>query len=334
MHPFQGDTADEVWRQAFAAVTGAGGAQDSRQQSSRVGATHELPQVAMEVADPRQRWVTSRLPHLNPALGVAEVVWILAGSNDSQPINYFFPGMPKFAGDGPTYYGAYGERLRSRLGFDQVARACEALAGNPHSRQVVLQIWDGRSDLPQDAGQPRAPDIPCNIVSLLKVREGRLEWTQIMRSNDIHRGLPHNFLQFTFLQEVMAGWLGVELGAYHHWSDSLHLYHNDEEEAGCTDAPRARAENTDRLVTDASEGERVIAEMYRRMVALTADGLGEEDLAAVLLAPGLPQGYQNLLRVLGAESARRRKRPEQAAAIMADCTNPQLRDVWTTKWRL
>lgn len=45
-----------------------------------------------------------------------------------------------------------------------------------------------------------------------------------MRSNDVHRGLPYNVVQFTTLQEVMAGWLGLEVGGYHHWSDSLHLY--------------------------------------------------------------------------------------------------------------
>ena len=40
-------------------------------------------------------------------------------------------------------------------------------------------------------------------------------------------GVPHNFVQFTCIQEVLAGWLGVECGSYNQISDSLHVYdHN------------------------------------------------------------------------------------------------------------
>jgi thymidylate synthase len=45
-----------------------------------------------------------------------------------------------------------------------------------------------------------------------------------MRSNDVWLGLPYDLFTATILQELMAGWLGVELGTYHHHVDSLHLY--------------------------------------------------------------------------------------------------------------
>ena len=35
-----------------------------------------------------------------------------------------------------------------------------------------------------------------------KVRQGKLEWSQIMRSNDVLLGMPYNFIQFTGLQEI------------------------------------------------------------------------------------------------------------------------------------
>jgi thymidylate synthase len=117
-----------------------------------------------------------------------------------------------------------------RFGVDQIRYAFESLSAQPHSRQVVLQIWDASSDLPVHAGQPRSQDIPCNICSLLKVREGRLEWTQIMRSNDLKLSWPHNIVQFTTLQEMMAAWLDLELGFYTHYSDSLHVYTNETNE--------------------------------------------------------------------------------------------------------
>jgi Thymidylate synthase len=323
MYLFQGETADEVWRQAYRAVTTSG-----THQSGRGGSTVELLHVVLEVRDPRQRWIVSRRPVINPAFGIAEVVWLLAGSNDAGVLNYWFPRLPEFAGESPTYDGAYGYRLRKQFNVDQVRRAYEALSANPSTRQVVLQYWDPRFDLPQQNGLQSSADIPCNLVSLLKIRDGRLEWTQVMRSNDLIRGLPTNFAQFTCLQEIMAGWLGVEVGSYHHWSDSLHVYSRDFSKFSCVPDVPPLAGNTDSLAIDMVRGEAVILELYRRMVEMTAQDVGIKTLEDLASFPNAPHGYQNLLRVLGAESSRRRDRREQAAAMMAECTNPQLVQAW------
>jgi thymidylate synthase len=45
-----------------------------------------------------------------------------------------------------------------------------------------------------------------------------------MRSQDLWTGLPYDMFFTTVLHELMAGWLGAELGDYHHQVDSLHLY--------------------------------------------------------------------------------------------------------------
>ncbi len=324
MHVFQGQTADEVWRQAYRAVTTTG-----KRQPSRAGNTIEILHAVLEVSDPRQRWIVSRRPVINPAFGIAEVVWLLAGSNDAQVLNFWFPRLPEFAGDGPTYDGAYGYRLRKQFNVDQVRRACDALSSNPSTRQVVLQYWDPRSDLPHNDGVPSCTDVPCNVTSLLKIREGRLEWTQVLRSNDLLRGLPTNFAQFTYLQEVIAGWMGVEVGVYHHWSDSLHLYTRDAEKFSCEPEVAPLASNTDSLAIDMVRGEAVILELYRRMVEMTAQDVGVRALEDLASFPEAPAGYQNLLRVLGAESARRRDRPDQAVALMKGCTNAQLLQTWS-----
>jgi len=168
MDLFRGSTADEVWRQAYKAVMASAGR--SAAQPSRAGNTFELLHTVLEINDPRQRWITSRHPAINLAFGIAEALWILAGSNDAGVLNYWFPGLPEFQGEGPTYSGAYGYRLRRQFGIDQVRRACDALAANPTSRQVVLQLWDTCSDLPHADGAPRCADVPCNIVSLLTDR--------------------------------------------------------------------------------------------------------------------------------------------------------------------
>ena len=81
-------------------------------------------------------------------------------------------------------------RLRYNYDVDQLQRAYEALKANPDNRQTVMLYWDPRLDLPRETGAPQSRDIPCNICSMLKLRAGKLEWTQVMRSNDLYKGLP------------------------------------------------------------------------------------------------------------------------------------------------
>ncbi len=221
---FEGNTASEVWQMAAIEITHG---KKAKSQTGRSDMTEEILHAAFTIQDPRQRWVVFRHPALNPAFAIAEIIWILNGRKDSAFLNYWNSQLPKYAGNGKEYHGAYGFRLRHHFGIDQLERAYLALRHNPDGRQVVLQIWDPINDLPDKSGSPVNKDIPCNIVSLLKVRSGRLEWMQIIRSNDLFRGVPYNFIQFTSIQEILAGWLGVELGSYNQISDSLHLYNND-----------------------------------------------------------------------------------------------------------
>lgn len=321
---FSGNSADEVWRQIASAFSGADRA---AAQASRAGPTREILHAALSVADPRQRWVTSRNPPINPAFAIAEVVWIVTGRQDAAFLTFFNRQYAKHAGPGPTYHGAYGWRLRHHLGQDQLIRAYDALRNNPESRQVVLQIWDSNVDMPQENGHAASHDIPCNVVSMLKVRDGALEWTQVIRSNDVFKGVPYNFVQFTSLQEIMAGWLGLRVGTYNQLSDSLHIY--DEDYPKLTQPmPTATAMNTDNIALAKATSDEGFMELARRVEELIRPELScaeLEDLSAWI--DGRP-GYQNMLRVLSAETARRRGWLGPAQRIMADCTNPAFVAMW------
>ena len=142
---FQGQSADNVWQQAAEAFRRSDGA---RSQNSRGGPTREILHVAISIADPRQRWVVSREPPLNIAFALAEVVWIMTGRRDLAFLEYWNSRYRDFVGPGPELHGAYGYRLRSHLGIDQLKRAFQVLVHDPDTRQVVLQIWDSRIDLP------------------------------------------------------------------------------------------------------------------------------------------------------------------------------------------
>lgn len=329
MKTFRSASADDLWRQAFRCLV-----DEQRQalpQKSRAGETIEALHVAFELANPRHRWVVSRRPAINPAFAIAEVIWILAGSNDASVLNYWNRQLPKYAGSTCTYPGAYGHRLRKHFGIDQIRRAVEVLRADPDTRQVVLQLWDSRQDLPHHDGRPQTCDIPCNITSILKIRDGRLHWTQVMRSNDVVRGLPYNIIQFTTLQELIAGWLGVELGPYHHWSDSLHIYQSDLSTFSAS-AESDTPPHCESLMTGLDKGELLLAQMYERLQKLTAERLSERDLECMALLESAPQGYQSLLAILAAEAARRRSWFDLMQKLESRCTDSQIQQVWT-RWK-
>jgi thymidylate synthase len=335
MRSFEAGTADALWSAAaipFAQASGSnlGSIDEPRNQASRVGPTRELLHVSFLLTDPRQRWSYSREPALNPAFALAEALWILDGRNDAAFLNAWNARLPEYCGVGDTYHGAYGFRIRKAFGFDQLVRVYEVLRTDPSSRQGVLLIWDPRQDLPHSDGTPQSQDIPCNISAFVRVRDGRLEWTQVMRSNDLFLGLPHNIVQFTMLQEVLAGWLDIDVGQYFHLSDSLHVYERDMPSiARAASVPFAR--NDDNLSLPKGDSDVVLGELSSLANVLASDALCRQDLKA-LAHTELPRAYLNILLVFAAEAARRRGWAEESEAFANAITNPALSLLWS-RWR-
>lgn len=326
-HVFAGLSANEVWHMAAEALSSS---PEVRLQNSRTGSTRELMRTCIQIKNPCDRWVVLREPALNPAFALAEVIWIVNGRKDSKFLNYWNSQLPKFAGTGEEYHGAYGWRLRNHLGVDQLDRAYHALRNNPESRQVVLQIWDSSEDLPHRSGQPVSEDIPCNLVSMLKIRDGKLEWTQVMRSNDIFRGLPHNIIQFTFLQEIIAGWLQVDVGEYVQLSDSLHVYEDSLE------FYRRRARVVPLIHDDSVAVDKTTADSCWRELSLRVDrmidpALKESEVFDLMVWADAPRAFQNILLVLCAECARRRHYTNALKSSMELCMSPTYKQLWA-RW--
>lgn len=285
-----GKSADEVYCDIYQKLEKYG-----QTTGGRNGQTKELTHVCMSIADPTQRWVERRRPIINPAFAIAELVMLMNGSDEAALINAWNPALPRYQGRYERYPGAYGNRLKYSFGFDQLNRAYGALKDNPQSRQVVLEIWKPDIDLPQNMGKPNNDDIPCNICSLLKIRNGKLLWTQIMRSNDITFGLPYDFLQFTFLQEIMAGWLNIDVGEYMHISDSLHMYDNNK---CCIDFEKDVHINSEQLRLEKSESEYVFGELLFHMRKLSQMKSTSSYIKNIVRRKYLPESYQNMLILL------------------------------------
>ena len=239
--------------------------------------------------------------------------------------------MRDYCGAAANYHGAYGYRLRHQLGFDQLDRVYRALLSAPDTRQCVLQIWDSAIDMPRDDGSPVDPDIPCNVLAFPKLRNGRLQWLQVIRSNDLFLGVPHNVVQFTVLQEILSGWLGVRPGSYVQISDSMHIYTRDKDairSSVSVDAPRS----SDSYILDRATWDQVFPSVMQRLDDLTRPTLSTVGFREVAFSSDAPAAYENAVLVAAADSARRRGWKDEAEECIDRCTNAALRLLWS-RWR-
>jgi thymidylate synthase len=315
-------TANDAWQAAAELLrTGI----DQHHSNPLAGGSREVHHVAISIEDPRQRWVFARRPPINPAFALAEVVWILRGRHDAAFLTHWNKALRRFVGDDPILHGAYGHRLRHQFGVDQLGRAAAVLSNSPSSRQVVLQIWDARTDLPQPDGTPVSKDIPCNVISCLKIVEQHLEWLQLIRSNDVFLGVPYNLIQWTTIQEILAGWIGVEVGSYNQVSDSLHLYNRDLANLDSIDATPS-AENNDSLAVPQDKSDFFFSSLESDLQRLMSDG--SAIAPALVRHTPLSAAYKNWLIVFCAEQYRRDNDKGSAKSLMRECTNPALALAW------
>ena len=317
----EGKTANEVWKKAANMLL-----TQENMIKGRTGEVYELLHAFISIENPIQKWVYDRMPPISIGFALAELVWIMNGEESSEVINYWNPSLSKYAGDGEVYYGAYGKRICSHFGFDQLENAYYALQNAPESRQIVIQIYDVKKDFPIENGRPRSKDIPCNICSLLKERDGKLEWSQIMRSNDILLGMPYNFVQFTSLQEILAGWIGLKVGTYTHYSDSLHLYCRDIDKIGIGQGQEL--ENSDSLSLERNESERLFKEIYIRMIHLKNFNISEKEIFSLAQLKSDYTAYNNIMLVIAAYIAKKHHNSDLVAELIRKCSN----NVYTLMW--
>lgn len=319
MFSITADNANSVWIELAKLVK----SNDAKIHTGRNRNVRELLNVMIKIMNPRHRWVVSRAPSINPAFAICEIIWILKGRRDSKFLNYWNSQLKRFAGDSEEYHGAYGYRLRKHHGVDQIEKAYQILKSNNDTRQVVLLIWDPCIDLPNENGLPVNEDIPCNIVSMLKVRDSKLHWTQIMRSNDIYLGLPYNVIQFSTLQENLASWLSIDVGHYCHYSDSLHLYENDYD-AISLNSEYYGEQNDDQIKTNYETTINWLTRLERIVDEMIDKNYTQEHILHPPSLESAPVYIKNYYYVLAYEYARRNKYLGESIKAIEYITNPCL----------
>lgn len=220
MFTVRSSSFNEIYKQLLAALNTS---ELTRECKPRGITVRELKEpVAYTLENPENCWLTLRGRKLNPFFAAAEVFWILGGRSSLAWIERFNKVMRKFADGDGVLNAPYGERLfKYPYGdkkINQIQIVVDKLRKDPDTRQAVAVIWHPIKD------NEKHGDIACNIICHFTIRDDKLHLVTTQRSNDFYLGTPYNSIQFSYLQILVAGELGVELGPRTHVINNLHLY--------------------------------------------------------------------------------------------------------------
>ena len=191
--------------------------------------SREILGASYRLDDPRERVIRAPSRRTNIFFNFAEALWYLSGSNSVEYMRFYAPSIAKYSADGRTLRGtAYGPRIFNfgGAGFDQWNSVVRTLRADHDTKRAFIQIFSPEELLAADN-----IDVACTIGLQFLNREGALHAVGFMRANDAYRGTASDVFSFTFLQELLARQLGLELGSYTHVVGSYHLYQSDDARA-------------------------------------------------------------------------------------------------------
>lgn len=162
-----------------------------------------------------------------------ELLWYLSGSDDMTYIRRYAKYWEEISDDGVHSNSAYGKYIFGDMSvkgegvnykFDRTKKSqwefCkELLQKDPTTRQAVINI--------KPVQMYETKDTVCTFYLHFILRDNELDLHVGMRSNDLIRGTTYDVFMFTFLQELMASELQVDIGSYYHHANNFHIYHSD-----------------------------------------------------------------------------------------------------------
>lgn len=205
-----GNTLDEVYVQAISRVINEG-----LEVNPRGLLVKEVQGLHIQVKKPWKHVITNKARKMDLRFAIGEFLWFINKSNNLNYMTFYNKRYKNFSDDGHTLHGAYGPRIFERSWTE----AIEKLKSDVHSRQAVINIYDDSLDLKNET-----KDVPCTLTMQFMIRNNKLNLFVNMRSNDLIWGFPYDCFSFTMLQELMAKEIGVEIGTYHHFINSAHIY--------------------------------------------------------------------------------------------------------------
>lgn len=211
------DNATEAFDNIYAGLHKYG-----EETSPRGLSVREVLGTSIFIMNPADCIVYSDIRKMAPSYVCGEYLWYKSGSNLLEDIKRYSNFWDNIVNpDGRTVNSGYGYYIfnKGKHGVSEWDKLLEDFKKDPDTRQGVLQI-----PIMENKG---TKDVPCTSSVQFLLRNGRLNMSVYMRSNDIWKGFVYDVFQFSMFQLQLAAELGVEVGWYNHNVGSLHLYETE-----------------------------------------------------------------------------------------------------------
>jgi thymidylate synthase (methanogen type) len=147
-----------------------------------------------------------------------------------QGFEWIYPSKEELASiilnkeESAVYEYSYGPRIFSfQNNKDQINEfIIPLLQKDPSSRRAVISLFNPSTD-----SNVLSKNIPSLMFLSFKIRNGRLNLTCFIRSNDFFIGWPGNIYQIYVLQKYVADKLGIVTGALTTISCSAHVFQDN-----------------------------------------------------------------------------------------------------------
>jgi len=210
---------DEIYQSLLGQIMTEG----VRETNQRTG--HEIaavPGLTFSIDIEKEGFPLLSLRKIPTKIFIAEQVWFAAGARKPDDfLRDFTKIWDDFTNPGDVVTVAYGYRWRRHFGRDQLGKLITMLEKDPSSRQGVVVTWDPASD---GLGGVSKGNVPCPYTFTVNIIGGRLNMMNVVRSNDMILGFPHDVAGFALLQLMLAQRLGVRPGMYSHIIANAHVY--------------------------------------------------------------------------------------------------------------
>ena len=210
---------DQIYQQQLQSIIENGIAETNERTGHE---TKALPGLTFSIDIEKEGFPLLTLRKIPIKLFIAEQVWFITGSR--KPADFlrkYTKIWDDFTNPNDVVTVAYGYRWRKHFGRDQLGKLVELLQKDPTSRHGVIVTWDPSSD---GLGGVSKKNVPCPYTFHVGIIGNRLHLHNIVRSNDMILGFPHDVAGFALLQCMLAQKLGVQPGIYTHSVSNAHVY--------------------------------------------------------------------------------------------------------------
>jgi thymidylate synthase len=190
-----------------------------RKHGEEFDGTKALFNVGFYIDKPKKNIIRDKERNWSLSYAEAEWQWYLTGDNSIKTLGALYGRIPqiwkKMADENGLVNSNYGwQWIRS----GQLHKVISLLRTNPKTRKAAISIYDAKEF------DSYKTDTPCTYAVQFTVRDGLLNMSVLMRSNDLWYGFCNDQYCFSELQKMVARQVGLEVGHYYHYAHNLHLY--------------------------------------------------------------------------------------------------------------